>query len=44
MIDVLLSSQSIEKQVSELIDIANRAGGNDNITLIIIDMRGEAYE
>jgi serine/threonine protein phosphatase PrpC len=44
MIDVLLSSQSIEDQVSELIDIANRAGGNDNITLIIIDTRGEAYE
>lgn len=44
MIDVLLSSQSIDEQVSELIDIANRAGGNDNITLIIIDMRGEAYE
>ncbi len=44
MIDVLLSSQSIEKQVSKLIDIANRAGGSDNITLIIIDMRGEAYE
>lgn len=44
MIDVLLSSQSIEDQALELIDIANRAGGNDNITLIIIDMRGEAYE
>jgi PPM family protein phosphatase len=44
MIDVLLSSQSIEDQASEFIELANRAGGNDNITLIIIDMRGEAYE
>ena len=44
MINVLLSSQSLEEQVAELIKLANRAGGHDNITVIIIDMRGEVND
>ena len=44
MIDVLTSTQTLEHKAKTLIELANQAGGSDNITLIIIDMRGDAYE
>jgi PPM family protein phosphatase len=44
MMDVLGSSSSLEEKAKTLIDHANQAGGSDNITVIIIDCRGEIYE
>ena len=44
MIEVLTSSQSLDHKAKTLIELANQAGGSDNITLIIIDMGGNAYE
>jgi serine/threonine protein phosphatase PrpC len=44
MMDVLGSSLSIEDKTKALIAQANQAGGSDNITVIIIDTRGETYE
>lgn len=44
MMDVLGSSLSIEDKTKALIAQANQAGGSDNITVIIIDTRGETHE
>ena len=44
MIEVLTSKSSLEHKAKTLIELANQAGGSDNITLIIIDMGGDEYE
>jgi PPM family protein phosphatase len=44
IMEVLGSSSSLEEKTKALIAHANQAGGSDNITVIIIDCRGEIYE
>jgi len=34
--EVLLNSEDLEKSVAELVDMANRAGGTDNITTLVL--------
>ncbi|MCD8574997.1 MAG: protein phosphatase 2C domain-containing protein [Erysipelotrichaceae bacterium] len=44
MIEVLTSQILLDQKAQKLIELANQAGGSDNITLIIIDMGGDTHE
>jgi PPM family protein phosphatase len=44
MMEVLGSSLTLEEKTKSLIAHANTAGGSDNISVIIIDTRGEPHE
>ena len=41
MVDTLQSEISLEEKSSRLIQLANEYGGEDNITLIILEFNGE---
>ncbi|WP_027408181.1 Stp1/IreP family PP2C-type Ser/Thr phosphatase [Anoxybacteroides tepidamans] len=41
MIDVLVSEQSLEEKAQTLIHLANEHGGEDNITLVIVEFSSE---
>jgi protein phosphatase len=40
MKQIILQEVSLEEKVRQLIDSANEAGGNDNITVLLIDLEG----
>ncbi len=40
----ILSDKKVESKVKELILLANQAGGYDNTTVILCDMRGDVHE
>lgn len=41
IVSVLNQNISIEEKVPKLIDLANEKGGNDNITVVLVDIYGE---
>lgn len=41
IISVLKSSDSVKKKTRKLIDMANKAGGKDNVTVVIVDLKSK---
>ena len=44
MLEVMISEQSLKEKVTTLIEIANDAGGKDNITVLLLDFEYEEGE
>lgn len=44
MKEVLATDLTIEEKVDQLIDLANIAGGKDNITVVLVEVKGDTIE